>query len=106
MLAEGGEPVSADPSDIPTPAELSAGCCSRMCFCYLNPMLRKGSREPLTFKDIFPLPAVHAAEQVHQLFDAEWREQLTTRGDEEASILSAVFVSAGWRFWAAGFLLL
>ena len=97
---------STDARSIP---EQRASCCSIMVFSWLNPLLRKGSLQPLTQNDIPSYPQDDDAYECYKRFEKLYQDAITPEKLQEikkkpdgkrpfGQILSATVKFVGFRF--------
>ncbi|XP_023236891.1 multidrug resistance-associated protein 4-like [Centruroides sculpturatus] len=73
----------------------SAGIFSRAFFCWLFPIIIKGTKHRLKEEDLFEISKYHSSEYLGNMLQKEWNEELQKRNP---NILKAVLRLVGWKF--------
>ncbi|XP_067131383.1 ATP-binding cassette sub-family C member 4-like [Centruroides vittatus] len=73
----------------------SAGVFSRAFFCWLFPIIIKGTRRVLTEEDLYEISKFHTSEYLGNMLQKEWNKELQKRNP---NILKAVLRFVGWKF--------
>jgi hypothetical protein len=69
---------------------------------WINPIINKGFKQPITLEETLPLRHDMTAEYLTQKFQREWEAEIRLKGAENASIAYALNRAFGWRYWIAG----
>lgn len=72
-------------SGAPASARGFSGWMQWLAMSWLNPLLRKGYREPLENDHLFALPAMHRARRWARVFFRSWRQEQRQSSQKEAS---------------------
>ncbi|XP_023236897.1 multidrug resistance-associated protein 4-like [Centruroides sculpturatus] len=81
----------------------SAGVFSRAFFCWLFPIIIKGTKHRLKEEDLYEISKYHGSEYLGNMLQKEWNEELQK---SNPNILKAVLRLFGWKFLTLILLLL
>ncbi|EFA83154.1 ABC transporter C family protein [Heterostelium album PN500] len=84
----------------PLQGEKNANLFSRITFWWINPVLRKGYKDPLDMKDVPSLTEIDWAHNLSEKFEAAWEYQLT---QPKPSLIKALSKAFGPHFYVAAF---
>lgn len=91
-------------TSIPNPVE-RANLCSRLFYCWLNPIFKKGYKKELEVQDLYDVPDEDRSEKLGDRLEKEWRKELSQiKPGEKPKLLKALLRCFGMRFIFAGLL--
>ncbi|XP_067121763.1 ATP-binding cassette sub-family C member 4-like [Centruroides vittatus] len=73
----------------------SAGLISRLFFCWVFPIIKKGRKKFLKEEDVYRTSKYHTSEYLGDLLQKEWNKELQKR---HSSILKALLRFVGWKY--------